>query len=167
MEHSLLYNSCIPVWASVPTQTIARDFSPLLLIFRQNVIFAKFSTYFLPNLSHIFAKFSTYFWQYFVLHIFCGKFSCQKNSTKFHILFAMFLHTNFFRFYFYFYFITIMITSKRKNKTVDIIDFVTTTMIMITSKPKNKTVGIIDFVTTTTIFAPQDKNTCTVLLLSY
>ena len=62
-----------------------------------------------------------------------------------------------------------MITSKRKNKTVDIIDFVTTTMIMnmITSKPKNKTVGIIDFVTTTTIFAPQDKNTCTVLLLSY
>ena len=56
-----------------------------------------------------------------------------------------------------------MITSKRKNKTVDIIDFVTTTMIMITSKPKNKTVGIIDFVTTTTIFAPQDKNTCTPL----
>ena len=58
-----------------------------------------------------------------------------------------------------------MITSKRKNKTVDIIDFVTTTMIMITSKPKNKTVGIIDFVTTTTIFAPQDKNTCTPLII--
>ena len=152
MEHSLLYNSCIPVWASVPTQTIARDFSPLLLIFRQNVI--------LPNFPHIFFKISSCIY-------FAGSFRVRRILETVTYFLQCFLHTNFFRFYFYFYFIKIMITSKRKNKTVDIIDFVTTTMIMITSKPKNKTVGIIDFVTTTTIFAPQDKNTCTVLLLSY